>query len=238
MPKRHNDNIRYIASDNEKFDKPLLMTYDYDQLNRINKMESWQDKLNKTTSFTWTRTTPETKWREDIKYDPNGNILTYKRNDEKGDPMDDLTYNYTKVNGDLKHNQLNAVTEAHRPLTAYPDDIEADNNEFIYDPIGNLSFDKKLNTHFTWTVYGKMNNAFKVVNTRISSKSTGSEFGYDAQQNRYKKDNYTREENTLDKTTTEKHDINYYIRDAQGNVLAIYNKQHNFTINTETGLYT
>jgi RHS repeat-associated protein len=214
------------------------MTYDYDQLNRINKMESWQDKINKTTSFTWTRTAPDTKWREDIKYDPNGNILTYKRKDQDGNPLDDLTYNYTKVNGDLKHNQLNAVTEAHRPQTTYPDDIEADNNEFTYDQIGNLSFDKKLNTNFSWTVYGKMNSAFKTVNSGSLSQETGSNFGYDAQQNRYKKDNYSREENALAQTTTEKHDINYYIRDAQGNILAIYNKQHNFTTHNETGLYT
>ena len=55
-------------------------------------------------------------------------------------------------------------------------------------------------------------------------KTTGSEFGYDAQQNRYKKDNYTRE--TTKSTVTEKHDVSYYIRDAQGNVLSIYNKKH------------
>jgi RHS repeat-associated protein len=205
-------------------------------------MESWQDKLNKTTSFTWTRSTPGKEWKENIKYDPNGNILTYKRNDEKGEQIDDLTYKYTRdVDGNLTtNNRLNAVKDAAADSPRYADDIEGTDtdNAFTYDKIGNLSFDTKLNTHFSWTVYGKMNSAVKYTYTGALSQQTGSEFGYDAQQNRYKKDNFSREEDESAHTLTEKHDINYYIRDAQGNVLAIYNKQHNFTTNTETSIYS
>ena len=77
-----------------------------------------------------------------------------------------------------------------------------------------------------------MSSAKKVVNP---TKTTVSEFGYDAQQNRYKKDNYSILTNRFAHTITQTHDVSYYIRDAQGNVLAIYNKQHNAYYNTETG---
>ena len=203
-----NGNIRHIASWNEKFTDPLLMTYGYDQLNRINKMESWNAAdLNKTTRA-WTLNTAQTKWREDVTYDPNGNIKTYLRRDETGFLMDNLVYNYNETGGRLTNNQLTSVTEQTTTQTPYPDDIEAGNNSFVYDKIGNLVTDNKENTTFAWSVYGKMLSANKAGITTA--------FGYDPQQNRFKKSTPT----TSD----------FYIRDAQGNVLAIYQKKdNNFT---------
>ena len=213
----YNGNIRHIASWNEKFTDPLLMTYGYDQLNRINKMESWNPAdLNKATRA-WTLNTAETKWKEEIEYDPNGNIRTYLRRDERGYVIDDLKYKYATEDASKPlspltiNNRLNEVVDNSPPINSvnYPDDIEgATGNTFVYDKIGNLTTDVKENTTFAWSVYGKMLSANKAGITTA--------FGYDPQQNRFKK---------ATPTTSD-----FYIRDAQGNVLAIYQKKDgNFT---------
>lgn len=78
-----------------------------------------------------------------------------------------------------------------------------------YDEIGNLKKDVSENIDTVrWTVYGKINRIVK------SSGSTVINYGYDAGGNRTTKV----VSGTADTTT-------YYIRDAQGNVLAVYLKK-------------
>ena len=208
-----NGNIRSIASQTEGLNNPIFMSYDYDQLNRLNKMESNSLAYNTVTkTYEWNRaTTAETKWREDVTYDANGNIQAYKRNDQTGAAMDILKYNYNPQNA----NQLKSVDDAVVGTTAHPDDVEGSGNTFAYDKIGNIVTETNSSskvTTFLWNVYGKMTN---VQSTNTATRDIQTYF-YDAQQNRFKK--YA--EATVSGVT--KITTDYYIRDAQGNVLAIY----------------
>ena len=79
-------------------------------------------------------------------------------------------------------------------------------NNYTYDAIGNLIKDNAEEIqNITWNVYGKMTS---VVNIK---KERSLNFYYDASGNRVKK------LDGKDKST-------YYVRDAQGNVMAIYEK--------------
>jgi len=84
-------------------------------------------------------------------------------------------------------------------------------NNYVYDRIGNLVSDAAENLdEVRWTVYGKINRIMK-----SNGGSTVIDYGYDPGGNRtYKK------VNTNDTITN-----TFYVRDAQGNVLAIYSKK-------------
>ncbi len=91
--------------------------------------------------------------------------------------------------------------------------VDIDNQSagnYGYDEIGNLKKDVSENIDTVrWTVYGKINRIVK------SSGSTVIDYGYDPGGNRT-----TKKVNINDTVTT-----SYYVRDAQGNVLAIYSKK-------------
>jgi RHS repeat-associated protein len=75
---------------------------------------------------------------------------------------------------------------------------------FEYDAIGNLTKHTKPSglTALEWNAYGKVR--------QVTTSTATMTFGYDAQQNRLKK--------TVNGVTS------YYIRDAQGNTLAVYER--------------
>ena len=90
-------------------------------------------------------------------------------------------------------------------------------NTYEYDAIGNLT---QMNENGSiqqlwWNVYGKV--------SRVQKDGLTMSFGYDAQQNRLKK---MVERAAKDQT-------NYYLRDAQGNVLTVYRKTKRRDINKE-----
>ena len=228
-----NGNIRSIASQTEGLGNPILMSYDYDQLNRLNKMESNALTIN---TNTWNRATPaESRWREDVTYDANGNIKAYKRNDQFGTVlMDNLQYSY-KPNT----NQLASVAD-YAPPSTYKDDVEGiTGNTFQYDKIGNLTYETKNGSRsvsFNWNVYGKMLTAYDwdydAQNVVVASYA---QYSYDAQQNRFKKQQTTsRLVNSVWQNQTS---TDYYIRDAQGNILAIYQAKDNNFVWKEQHLY-
>ena len=108
--------------------------------------------------------------------------------------------------------------------------MEGTNNTFAYDAIGNIVTETNSSsktTTFSWNVYGKMTNA-QSTNTPNRDIQT---YSYDAQQNRYKK--YA--EATVSGVT--KITTDYYIRDAQGNILAIYQAKDNNFVWKEQHLY-
>ena len=228
-----NGNIRSIASQTEGLGKPILMSYDYDQLNRLNKMESNALTIN---TNTWNRATPaESRWREDVTYDANGNIKAYKRNDQFGTVlMDNLQYSYTP-----NTNQLASVAD-YAPTSNYKDDVEGiTGNTFQYDKIGNLTYETKngsRSTSFNWNVYGKMLTAYDwdydAQNVVVASYA---QYSYDAQQNRFKKQQTT--SRLVNNVWQNQTSTDYYIRDAQGNVLAIYQQKDNNFVWKEQHLY-
>ncbi|NML21270.1 hypothetical protein HHL16_10325 [Pseudoflavitalea sp. G-6-1-2] len=184
-------------------------TYRYDQLNRIVSMRM-HNQIPLTNSSKWDKNSITEDYLEDISYDANGNILKYKRNgfgDDNARKMDDLTYHYETYDGQLKNNKLNYITDA-VPNSAYTEDLETQNaDNYKYDKIGNLIYEHNGGTNLSpirWTSFGKIASIKKGSNDPIV-------YAYNAAGQRVSKSS---------KTTSEKR--TYYVRDAQGNVLAVY----------------
>jgi hypothetical protein len=167
-----------------------------------------------TPSFTgnWDRTSIIPDFQENITYDGNGNILTYGRNGANGvtaQTIDSLTYNYNYDGyGRLVNNKLNYIHDA-IDSSGYALDLrnQTDTNNYRYDAIGNLIYDTQSGitgndgvNSITWSVYGKIQSIYKPEDTISYTYNPAGE-------------RVSKTENGL---TT------YYIRDAQGNVLAIY----------------
>jgi RHS repeat-associated protein len=214
-----NGNIAAMAVNIPKLGSPKVYGYQYDQLNRLLTMDMFNGLNNSNNSFA----TPvrSNEYHERISYDANGNILTYLRNgDAQRLSMDNMTYTY-KPNS----NQLDKVYDAAPDAAAsvydkYNDIKQGQNNgNYSYDAIGNLVSDASEGiTNISWNVYGKIQSITKSNGTNIS-------YRYDASGNR------------ISKTVNGKETC--YVRDASGNVMAVYEKAnvsaHLFL--TETHLY-
>ena len=153
-----------------------------------------------------------------LSYDPNGNIKTLNRfgvvktgNAGVTTAMDNLTYTYQSGSNKLTH--VDDAIDAKN----FDNDIDDQTpNNYTYDAIGNLISDNAEDIQkITWNVYGKMTS---VVNTK---KERSLNFYYDAAGNRVKKID------GKDKAT-------YYVRDAQGNVMAVYAQEKNKDITAES----
>lgn len=126
---------------------------------------------------------------------------------------------------DKKQNRLYGVNDA-VGNAAFTDDLDDQgtfdnnaltvnvNNNYVYDGIGNLIKDnQKEIAEIKWTVYGKI----KEVTRTLGSSKKNLKFDYDASGNRIAKHVYD-SGNNWEKTE-------YYIRDAQGNVMSIYKNE-------------
>lgn len=203
-----NGNIRGMATSildlNESPLKTIYNHYEYDQLNRITKMHQG-DKNNMQTSYA---------------YDRNGNLTNLTRQSEtiNDAPFDVLTYEYPKdKDGNIKSNRLERVTDT-VPANFTKDDIDSHKDYYEYDEIGQLTADYDENIYdIKWRPDGKVEEIVKTDDTKIT-------FTYDGLGNRLSKTESGKE----NQVTT------YYIRDAQGNVLSVYNKQEQGS----TPLYT
>jgi RHS repeat-associated protein len=181
-------------------------SYGYDQLNRLTEMRQHTTG----NSSTWSNSNIITAYRESIAYDANGNILKYLRKGTAATPdMDSMNYQYNRdVSGNLVNNKLSYVKDQVNSNN-YPTDIDnQSSNNYLYDRIGNLKTDvaEGINT-IDWTVYGKIKKI---------DKGSGSNllYGYDATGNR-----------TIKKVSGAADTTTFYVRDAQGNVLAVYSKK-------------
>ena len=222
-----NGNINSMAVNIPTLGAARLYAYRYDQLNRLTAMQSFTG-LN-TTANVWTPVSTD-DYKENVTYDPNGNILTYNRNGaiaDKGLAMDQLTYNYNYYNADgtlggtyvpgqplptgayKLTNQLNAVNDA--AGGTYTNDIKNQSaNNYAYDKIGDLISDVQGDiSKITWTVYGKIQTITKIDGTVIN-------YTYDASGNRISKTVQGTVNGVLSIVST------YYVRDASGNVMSIY----------------
>ncbi|MDX2280215.1 MAG: RHS repeat-associated core domain-containing protein [Saprospiraceae bacterium] len=181
-------------------------TYRYDQLNRLTKMRVF-NKYTKT-NLTWDATGPNIRYRETVKYDPNGNILNYSRygNDSLNLIMDSLKYQYSST---VSNNKLLYIDDSTSVAsTTYPLDLDDQvAGNYAYDRIGNLTQDTKDSINsITWT------NWMKIAAVNKTNRSIS--FKYNPMQQRVAK--YVKPtSSTAEKRT-------YYIRDAQGNVMAVY----------------
>lgn len=230
----YNGNIGAISQHNSGLQKgasayglPLLYHYRYDQLNRLVGMQAYKGLNTATNQWNTPEFTALEEYRESARYDPNGNILAYRRNGapsavESKIEMDKLKYWYyyfdgagvrktynpvEPLPGDLARltNQLAGVDDS--VSTVYGEDLEdQDAENYRYDKIGNLTRDlsEGIGTSTAdgifWTVYGKI--------SRIEKSSGTISYTYDAAGNRISK-------TAGGKTTV-------YVRDASGNVMSVY----------------
>ncbi|MBI5539678.1 MAG: RHS repeat-associated core domain-containing protein [Bacteroidia bacterium] len=168
--------------------------FHYDELNRLLTSQWYDNSLSTTGTY-------ETRYL----YDPNGNINSLLRFDENGNTFDDFTYNYNN-----NTNQVNSVIENISGM--YTTDLQKSLEQLIYDANGNLisspNNDDEIDTIY-WTAFGKIK---KIVRTSNSEKDR-LEYFYDAAGNRVIKKVTDFNDNVF-KT--------FYIRDAQGNIMAVY----------------
>ncbi|MCR5496917.1 MAG: LysM peptidoglycan-binding domain-containing protein, partial [Paludibacteraceae bacterium] len=204
----------------------------YDELNRLKASQVLGSDQYKT-SYT---------------YDANGNITTLTRNDQSGSAMDNLTYHYaTDAKGNILNNRLLHVNDAVRNNATTTDIKDQNQNDvsyeqqkpsthnYDYDEIGNLIKDKSEEiAEISWTVTGKVSDVIRTA----GSQKPDLHFDYDAMGQRIAKK--VTNKNTTD--GTDKFVTTYYVRDPQGNVLAVYEHKHGesdngtFTL-TEQHLY-
>ncbi len=219
--------------------------YTYDRLNRL-KNAKYNYYRQLPTSFVPTFN-PSTDYGVALTYDRNGNIETLDRTaftDKTGlisdgiihgNNMDHFTYHYpTESNqldwvSDVAYSATNSMGDNDPALNW--DDIKATQaaGNYSYDAIGNLVTDVDEDKEITWNVYGKVaevgpiGGGASIANRRLV-------FTYDASGNRIRKDVFNGI--PAERVTS------YYVRDASGNVMAIYERKAQSVGPTANGTYT
>ncbi len=201
---------------------PQGTAYKYDQLNRLLESKAFtnldvgDNEWQSGSSYTG-------RYHNLFSYDANGNILTQLRKDASGASIDELTYRYAKdLSGNVLQNRLYHVNDVVNPAD-YGDDIDdmglfeddlnlinSDNN-YGYTEIGELKFDKQEEiAEIRWRVDGRVK---EIIRDPLSTKKN-LKFDYDPMGHRIAKHIYDTEDN-WEKSV-------YYVRNAQGQVMAVY----------------
>jgi RHS repeat-associated protein len=178
--------------------------YRYDQLNRLVASEQ-----RAPSSTGWQ---PTDRYGTSYAYDPNGNLTSLTRQaGQAGQQMDQLSYGYPlDGQGNITSNQLRHVKDAVGAGVSNEDvDAQPDDN-YRYDAVGNLTQDTQGGVRqISWTPYGKIGKIEKTDGTVVT-------YRYDAQGQRIAK---------LFQSATGPSLSTYYVRDAMGNMLAVYEQE-------------
>jgi RHS repeat-associated protein len=208
---------------------PQLSGYRYDQLNRINDIRTYKN----ITANAWNNVAAGNEYRNEFTYDANGNIMNQKRYNDAGVQLDDMDYKYqTDGTGKKYANRLYHVNDNTSFTALAANDIDDQgtftaapavgntlgminvSNNYVYDAIGNLVKDKTEDiSQIEWTVYGKIK---QIDRTSTNTTDYNHKFEYDAMGNRVEKTIYK------NGTPSNQWETTYYVRDAQGNVMATY----------------
>lgn len=210
--------------------------YKYDQLNRLAEARSFFNIDLGDNEWESSGSAAPAPFAESFTYDGMGNILTLKRNGSATEAdMDDMTYRYDWIDKSdpgkgLHSNRLYHVNDAVSSGN-YADDIDDMgafdtahatinvNNNYGYDELGNLVRDDAEEiAKIVWNAYGKIR---KVIRTEESEKPD-LEFLYDAGGHRLAK--IVKPKPVEDEE--QPHLVTWYVRDAQGNVVAVYGNKH------------
>ena len=184
------------------------------------------------TSGVWTAQNTQT-FASAYQYDFNGNITELERY-AGGNQIDDLEYFYNHDNHIAKtglvsnklylvdeqstHTGGNDLKQGTLTGTGFDPNDDATWN-YDYDPIGNLVQDVNEGIdQILWTVTGKVSDVIFEVD--LPNNSYNLAFRYDPMGNRIAK--IKKPHNSLANCTT--WTVTWYSRDAQGNVMAVYNK--------------
>ena len=202
----YNGNIAAMATSIRHFGElqsTQSMNYRYDQLHRIAAAHAskWEG--------IWT--TVEGSYNTSYAYDGNGNIQNLYRNNLEATTIDELYYHYDPV----KKNRLDVVKDGGT--------AEGLNNanpyEYKYDQIGNLTQNLEDGIEdIKWNIYGKVEKVTKTSDP-FGIQAT-VEYRYDGTGNRIMK------KVSAGTTST----ITTYLRDASGNVMAIYEEKTDQTL--------
>jgi YD repeat-containing protein len=192
--------------------------YIYDQLNRLMKAEYATLGVD----TTWQATN---QYKNSYAYDPDGNIQKLVRNGNNLSTlaMDSIIYHYTVGNTDNRLQNVNDYVADN-----YTNDIKQNtiNNvaRYMYDPTGNLIKDLVSGQDtIQWNNYNKVT---KVI--QYDTDTTELRFNYDGSGQRYMKTTVK----AINDTTVEKGQ--YYVRDAQGNILAVYDAETRYELSPTT----
>jgi YD repeat-containing protein len=198
-----------------ELDQTLQYRYRYDLLNRIKGNETYSVAV---TGSNYATSTVGSAYKTSYTFDRNGNVTYLKRRNDTGTLIDNFAYDYPDANiGD--ETRTNRLTTLNDTGSGTGNDNFIGNTNYTYDAIGNVT--KETNngaiTEMTWTPYGKISTVTTPTNTLT--------FAYDAAQNRIRQDE------TIGTSTTS----TLYVRDAQGNPMAMY-KQTPLATSTLTQL--
>jgi len=220
----YNGNIRYmqtrLTNVNTHDAMPMLNAYKYDQLNRLNESRSYESGL---ASNAWNPSSYNNAYYNAFTYDAMGNILTQQRHKRDGTKIEEMSYKYQYANGKLQRNRLYHINDA---VSASVDNTDIDdqgtfdplstninqNNNYKYDEEGRLVRDIAEDiAKITWRVDGKV----KEIQRGADTSTRFIRFDYDAMGHRIAKHVYDNTGTILKKST-------YYILDAQGNQISMY----------------
>jgi RHS repeat-associated protein len=205
---------------------PALLTHEslvgysfrYDVLNRL-----------RTSSFSYYSQGSTSAWNNmgtadyymSLAYDPNGNIDSMTRHGyaKPGGnvAMDKLTYSYPTTPG-AENNRLRHVKDS-ESAGYYSNDIddEPDDN-YLYDPSGNLIYDQSEGTLIRWNAQGKVTQVRKITATVKKDLI----YIYDGAGERIAK-------KELDYLASgDSSWVTYYVRDAVEKVIAVYRQKYHY----------
>ena len=205
LPTYYNGNVNGISwqsnkpssalTNNPNIQQPNMYTYSYDEKYQL-KGATWG-----TPSFTGSPFSPQTMFKEQVSgYDANGNITGLQRTNGSGAVMDND--NFSKYSYQAGTNQLLGVGTS-ASSTAYAG--------YTYDEIGRLKSETLTGApnpyYLQYDVTGKITGIYS--DASLSAQYLKESYSYDESGNRIK---------TVNSTGT-----TYYVYDASGNVMAIYN---------------
>ena len=204
---------------------PMANAYIYDQLNRLLESKSF---INLSGNQWENSGAYDNRYLNSFEYDAMGNIIHQNRYTADGVQIEDMSYGYKRnSSGELLRNRLYHINEPdiltglsdsdidNMPGTYNPQDQNIDTSyNYMYDEEGRLVRDKQEQIEkIIWRVDGKV----KEIRRPQGSGKKNISFDYDAMGNRVAKHVYDDDWN-LEYTT-------YYILDAQGNQLSVYNHE-------------
>jgi len=192
-----------------KYEQLVGYTFRYDRLNRLLRSDfrAWNAG-----SGQWP--TAGAEYRTTTTYDPAGNIRTMNRRGyvEMGHPaqMDDLAYQYQSGTNRLEH-----VDDA-IPGSNYDEDIDDQSSgNYEYDAIGNMIKDEQEGVRIRWNAQGKIDQMWKQLPQVVPPVNQRTFYSYNAAGNRVRKE-------FIDYTHVGNSQVTYYVRDANEQVIAIY----------------
>ncbi len=191
----------------------LIRDYRYDQLHRITSATySAYDNMS------YAVTDLANAYKNTYSYDADGNLQALKRFNGQAAETDNFSYHYTDA---VHHNKLSYVQDAAVPTGAGDLQPGQSADNYTYDAIGNLKTDRQEGIKaISWNSYGKMSRLTKGTD---QDDTLTMVFHYDGMGNRIRKDVWHQSPGSSGGVQDRVSDI--YVRDAQGNILAVYKEQ-------------